>query len=216
VKAIVVVAALLVVGFALSPSAPPVRTVPSVDLNRYAGDWFEIARFPNRFQRGCLGDVRATYARRPDGRVEVVNRCRTTDGETEARGIARVVDDQSFARLKVRFAPAWLSFLPLVWGDYWIIGLAPDYSWAVVGDPGREYLWILARTPQLDGEPGAAARAVARNNGFDVTRLVPTPHTEHGRHDFVLPSEHLEAPGDPGRVGSSIADQPAELTNTTI
>jgi apolipoprotein D and lipocalin family protein len=162
------------------PSAPPVRTVPSVDLNRYAGEWFEIARFPNRFQRRCVGEVRATYTRRPDGRVEVVNRCRTTDGETEARGIARVVDEQSFARLKVRFAPAWLSFLPLVWGDYWIIGLAPDYSWAVVGDPGREYLWILARTPQLEGEPAAAARAAARNNGFDVTRLVPTPQTEHG------------------------------------
>jgi len=175
VKAIVVVAAVLVVGFALSPSAPPVRTVPSVDLNRYAGDWFEIARFPNRFQRGCLGDVRATYARRPDGRVEVVNRCRTTDGETEARGIARVVDDQSFARLKVRFAPAWLSFLPLVWGDYWIIGLAPDYSWAVVGDPGREYLWILARMPRLDAESMAAARTAALDNGFDVRRLVQTP-----------------------------------------
>ena len=200
-RTIDVVAALLVVSGALSASAPPVRTVPSVDLNQYAGDWFEIARFPNRFQRRCLGDVRATYARHPDGRVEVVNRCRTTDGETEARGIARVADEQSFARLKVRFAPAWLSFLPLVWGDYWIIGLAPDYSWAVVGDPGREYLWILARTPQLDDAAGAAARAVARNNGFDLTRLVPTPQTEHTPHDVVLPSEHLEAPGDPGRGG---------------
>ena len=200
-KAVDVVAAVLVVAGAQSPSAPPVRPVPSVDLNRYAGDWFEIARFPNRFQRGCLGDVRATYARRPDGRVEVVNRCRTTNGETEARGIARVADEQSFARLKVRFAPAWLSFLPLVWGDYWIIGLAPDYSWAVVGDPGREYLWILARTPQLDDEAGAAARAVARNNGFDVSRLVSTPHTDQGRHHFVLPSEHLDAPVDPGRGG---------------
>jgi apolipoprotein D and lipocalin family protein len=164
---------------AQATSAAPVRTVPSVDLNRYAGDWFEIARFPNRFQSRCVGDVRATYARRPDGRVEIVNRCRTTEGDIEARGVARVVDEQSFARLKVRFAPAWLSFLPLVWGDYWIIGLAPDYSWAVVGDPSREYLWILARTPQLDGEPGASARAAARNNGFDVRRLVPTPQTNH-------------------------------------
>jgi apolipoprotein D and lipocalin family protein len=183
------------------PSAPEVRTVPSVDLDRYAGDWFEIARYPNRFQRQCIGDVRASYARRPDGRVEVVNRCRTNDGETEARGIARVVDEQSFARLKVRFAPAWLSFLPLVWGDYWIIGLAPDYSWAVVGDPGREYLWILSRTPQLDGEGVAAARTAARNNGFDVTRLVPTPQTEQAAHDVVLASEHLEAAGAPGRGG---------------
>jgi lipocalin/uncharacterized protein YbjT (DUF2867 family)/ligand-binding SRPBCC domain-containing protein len=153
---------------------PPVRVVPFVDLDRYAGDWFEIARFPNRFQRQCVGDVRATYARRPDGRVDVVNRCRTAEGETEARGVARIVDERTFAKLKVRFAPAWLSWLPMVWGDYWIIGLAPDYSWAVVGDQDRDYLWILARAPHLDDASTAVAQAAARDNGFDVTRLVPT------------------------------------------
>jgi lipocalin len=155
---------------------PPVRTVSSVDLDRYAGEWFEIARFPNRFQRQCLGDVRATYARRPDGRIDVVNRCRTDEGETEARGVARIVDERTFAKLKVRFAPGWLSWLPMVWGDYWILGLAPDYSWAVVGDPNRDYLWILARTPHPDEASIAAARAAARDNGFDITRLVPTSH----------------------------------------
>jgi apolipoprotein D and lipocalin family protein len=153
---------------------PPVRVVPFVDLDRYAGDWFEIARFPNRFQRQCVGDVRTTYARRTDGRVDVVNRCRTAEGETEARGVARIVDERTFAKLKVRFAPAWLSWLPMVWGDYWIIGLAPDYSWAVVGDPDRDYLWILARAPHLDDASTAAAQAAARDNGFDVERLVPT------------------------------------------
>ena len=174
-------AALLVLAFAaLLPAGagaqvPPVRTVPSVDLNRYAGDWFEIARFPNRFQRQCLGDVRASYARRPDGRIDVVNRCRTADGQTEARGVARLVDEETAAKLEVRFAPAWLSWLPPVWGDYWVIGLAPDYSWAVVGDPGREYLWILARTPRLDAAATAAARGAAQANGFEVGRLVPTP-----------------------------------------
>jgi len=165
---------------AVAQTQTPVRTVPFVDLDRYAGGWFEIARFPNRFQYECVGDVRATYARRPDGRIDVVNRCRTAGGETEARGVARIVDEQAFARLKVRFAPAWLSFLP-VWGDYWIIGLAPDYSWAVVGNPGRDYLWILARTPQLDEQSTAAATAAARNNGFDVTRLVPTLQTKSSR-----------------------------------
>jgi apolipoprotein D and lipocalin family protein len=105
----------------------------------------------------------------------VVNRCRVPEGESQAQGVARIVDKQSFARLKVRFAPAWLSWLPMVWGDYWIIGLAPDYSWAVVGDPGRDYLWILARAPHLDEDSMAAARAVARQNGFDVGRLMPTP-----------------------------------------
>ena len=155
---------------------PPVRAVPLVDLNRYAGDWFEIARFPNRFQRQCAGDVRASYSRRPDGRIDVVNRCRTADGETVARGVARVVDEETFAKLQFRFAPSWLSWVPMVWGDYWVIGLAPDYSWAVVGDPGRDYLWILARAPRLDERSVAAARAAARDNGFDVERLVATSH----------------------------------------
>ena len=160
--------------------APPVRTVPFVDLNRYAGDWFEIARFPNRFQQQCVGDVRASYSRRADGRIDVVNRCRTADGQAQARGVARLVDDETHAKLKVRFAPAWLSWLPPVWGDYWIVGLAPDYSWAVVGDPGREYLWILARTPHVDAESMAAARTAAQGSGFNVGRLVQTPQ-EAGR-----------------------------------
>jgi apolipoprotein D and lipocalin family protein len=162
---------------AQAASSGDVRTVPFVDLERYLGDWFEIARYPNRFQRSCLGglgDVRATYARRPDGRLDVINRCRTADGWTEARGVARVVDERTFARLQVRFAPAWLSFVPYVWGDYWIIGLADDYSWAVVGSPDRNYLWILARSPQLDDQRLAAARAVVRANGFDLDRLQQT------------------------------------------
>jgi apolipoprotein D and lipocalin family protein len=172
--AVALVAATLPPAGAHAQTPPPVRAVPFVDLDRYAGDWFEIARFPNRFQRQCVGDVRATYARRPDARLDVVNQCRAAEGETEARGVARIVDERSFAKLKVRFAPAWLSWLPMVWGDYWIIGLAPDYSWAVVGDPGRDYLWILARAPHLDDDSLAAARAVARDNGFEVDRLMPT------------------------------------------
>jgi apolipoprotein D and lipocalin family protein len=176
-----VAAVTLAPAIARGQTPAPVRTVAFVDLNRYAGDWFEIARFPNRFQRQCLGDVRASYGRRPDGRLDVVNRCRTADGQTEARGVARIADEQTFARLKVRFAPAWLSWLPPVWGDYWIVGLAPDYSWAVVGDPGRDYLWILGRAPRLDDESAAAARAAARASGFDVERLVPTPQAGSGR-----------------------------------
>ena len=155
-----------------------VRTVPAVDLNRYAGDWFEIARFPNRFQRQCTGNVTASYARRADGRIDVVNRCRTSTGMEEARGVARVVDEKTNARLKVRFAPAFLSFLPSVWGDYWILALADDYSWVVVGSPDREYLWILARNPALDEASFARALAAARANGFDVDRLERTAQLE--------------------------------------
>ncbi|HVH27212.1 MAG TPA: lipocalin family protein [Vicinamibacterales bacterium] len=172
---VILLAALMLAG---PLQSEPVRTVDAVDLDRYLGDWFEIARFTNRFQRSCAGDVRATYARRPDGRIDVVNRCRTSDGRTiDARGVARVVDACTSAKLKVRFAPAFLSFMPFVWGDYWIVGLADDYSWAVVGSPDRAYLWILARARAMDAASLAAARAAARENGFDADRLVMTPQT---------------------------------------
>jgi apolipoprotein D and lipocalin family protein len=178
VVVLAIVTGLMAVANVDQPPAP-VRTVPTVDLDRYVGEWFEIARFPNRFQRTCASDVRADYARRTDGRLDVVNRCLTEDGGvTEARGIARVVDLDTSAKLKVRFAPAILSFLPFVWGDYWILGLADDYAWAVVGSPDRRYLWILARTPVLDAERFASALAAVRANGFDVERLMTTSHTE--------------------------------------
>jgi apolipoprotein D and lipocalin family protein len=155
----------------------PVRTVSAVDLDRYVGRWFEIARYPNRFQRRCASDVQATYARRADGRIDVVNQCRIADGSTiDAQGVARVVDGRTSAKLKVRFAPAALSWLPLVWGDYWILGLADDYSWAVVGSPDREYLWVLARTPDLDAARRTRVLAVVRANGFDPERLATTLH----------------------------------------
>ena len=163
---------------AASVQSEPVRTVEAVDLNRYLGEWFEIARFPNRFQRPCAVDVRASYSRRIDGRIDVINRCRGADGRPiEARGVARIVDARTSAKLKVRFAPAILSFLPLVWGDYWIVGLADDYSWAVVGSPDRAYLWILARVPALETARFDAARAAAQASGFDTDRLVMTRHT---------------------------------------
>ena len=152
----------------------PLRIVPSLDLNRYLGRWHEVARLPNRFQKQCVSDVVADYALRPDGRIDVLNTCRTGDGTTDqARGVARKAGDGSNnAVLQVRFAPAILSFLPKVWGDYWVIGLGPEYSWAVVGTPNRQYLWILSRTPTLSDAAYEQALEVARSNGFDVTKVV--------------------------------------------
>ena len=155
----------------------PVRTVEAVDLDRYLGDWFEIARLPNRFQKNCVSDVRAHDARRGDGRIDVINRCQTRDGLNEAQGVARVADRGTSAKLKVRFAPALLSWLPAVWGDYWILGLAGDYSWAVVGSPDRQYLWILARAPVIADDRFALALGAARDNGFDTARLEKTSQT---------------------------------------
>ncbi len=150
-------------------------TVKSVNLDRYVGKWYEVARFPNRFQTKCSGDVTAEYQKRNDGRIDVVNRCRKADGTfAQAVGIARIVDAGGNAKLKVRFAPAWLGWLPMLWGDYWIIGLAQDYSYAVVGEPGREYLWVLSRLPNMSEENYKTAVALAAEQGFDVKKLVRT------------------------------------------
>jgi apolipoprotein D and lipocalin family protein len=158
---------------------PPVKAVPSVDLQRYTGTWFEIARYPNVFQKSCAGDVTATYERRADGRIDVVNRCRRADGsENQAKGEARVVEGAGNARLKVRFAPGWLgAILPFVWADYWVIGLADDYRWALVGTPNRKYLWVLGRSATVDETDWSAAMAKAKENGFDTSRLERTRHS---------------------------------------
>ncbi len=151
------------------------KVVPSVDLQKYAGTWYEIARYPNKFQNDCAGDVTATYTVDEDG-IEVVNRCRKQSGEVmEAKGRARRASENGpNSKLKVRFAPAFLSFLPFVWGDYWIIDLAPDYSYAVIGDPGRKYLWILSRTKKLDDVVFAAILERIKLNGYDTTKLMIT------------------------------------------
>lgn len=169
---------LSIVLLALAMTPLEVKTVPRVDLERYAGRWYEIARFPNRFQDDCTGGVRATYTRRRDGRIDVLNECTTAKGAKSAAGIARVVDTATNAKLKVRFAPAWLSWLPAVWGDYWVIGLADDYSWAVVGDPSREYLWVLSRTPRMEDARYEEAVGRATANGFDTSKLRRTPQFE--------------------------------------
>ena len=163
-----------------SPQNQPLQVVPSIDLARYAGTWYEIARFPNRFQQTCVGDVTATYTLLDNGDVKVINRCRKDDGGwAEADGIARrLSEDEPNSKLQVRFAPAWLSFLPFVWGDYWVIDLADDYSCALVGGPDREYLWLLARTPSLDDSSYTRLLQTAREQGFDTLRLVRTSHSE--------------------------------------
>ena len=154
----------------------PLRVVPSVDPVRYAGRWYEIARLPNPFQNKCAGDVTADYAVRAGGGFDVLNRCRRADGTvTSAKGRARAADRRGpNSKLEVRFAPGYLSFLPFVWGDYQVIDLAPDYSYALVGEPGREYLWVLSRTPRMDEETYGRAVARAAAEGFDVSKLMKT------------------------------------------
>ncbi|MBK6335000.1 MAG: lipocalin family protein [Betaproteobacteria bacterium] len=156
-------------GGPLQAETPPVRSVDRVDLGRYVGKWYEIAAFPMFFQRRCVGDTTAEYAVRPDGALSVVNRCRTEQGFDEATGKAWTVDGTGNAQLEVQF------FWPFR-GDYWVIGLADDYQWAVVGNPNRKYLWVLARSPRPGrGSLDAALRA-ASAQGYDLTQLRYTEH----------------------------------------
>ena len=113
----------------------PLPVVGALDLTRYVGTWHEIARYPNYFERMCVRDVTANYTANADGTIRVVNACRKDDGTmTQVDGVARMVTAP--AKLQVRFAPDWLAWLPMVWANYWVIDLADDYSYAVVGEPG--------------------------------------------------------------------------------
>jgi len=167
----------------LGPPPPaelaPMTPVPALDLQRYAGVWYEIARLPNPFQAKCARSVVVRYGLRDDGRLDVVNECAETDGRIHrASGVARLADPKGPpSKLKVRFAPAFLSFLSAVWGDYWVIDLAPDYSYAVVGEPKRQYLWILSRSPRMP-EPLYAEILERAARLYDVSKVVRTEQVE--------------------------------------
>lgn len=154
----------------------PLQVVAPVDLKRYAGLWYEQARLPNRFQQQCSGPVTAEYTPLPDGTLQVRNRCTRADGQQdESIGRARSVPVAGLpgaGRLEVRFAPEWLGWLPLVWGDYWILKLDRDYQVALVGTPDRSLLWVLSRVPQLNEGAISTELEYARTLGFDIDRVL--------------------------------------------
>lgn len=150
----------------------PLEVVKKVDLDRYLGKWYEIASFPQSFQKGCNCST-AEYFKTDKGYIRVLNTCKkgSPDGETKtADGKAWVVDTNTNAKLEVSF------FWPFK-GDYWIIDLADDYSYAVVGHPNREYLWILSRTPQMDVTIYNVILDKIINMGFDISKLNKTVQT---------------------------------------
>ncbi len=150
----------------------PLSTVDQVDLQRYAGTWYEIARLPQWFQRGCYNTT-ATYSVNDNGTVKVINRCqREDDAASVAEGEARVLPGSGNAKLKVRFDNWFSRLLPKVAeGNYWIIALDKDYRTVVVGEPGRDYLWILAREPRLAEDEYQALVSLAEEKGFPVDDL---------------------------------------------
>lgn len=174
--------ALLQINASVNAQATPaaalqaVKTIPSIDVARYLGTWYEIAKFPNWFQRKCLSGTNANYQLKEDGNVKVTNRCKVEGGEmAQAIGTARQIGGATSPKLEVRFAPDWLAILPFVWGDYWVIDLDPQYQLAAVSDPRREYLWILSRTPKVNQKSydDLLQRLVAQQ--FDLTQLSLTP-----------------------------------------
>ncbi len=170
-KAGIRIAAMLIALFLVGcASRPPLATVPSVDLKRYEGRWFEIAKYPNWFQRGCASDTVAQYSPLPDGAIQVVNRCKQADGQfREASAVATVVPGSGNAKLKVRFGRSPIA------GDYWIIGLdEKNYSWALVGHPWRQFLWILAREPRLDNATYESIVTLAESQGYSRARIERT------------------------------------------
>lgn len=177
----------------LDPAKQPLASLASVDLDRYQGVWHQIALYPNRFQKSCASNTRATYSPLPSGLVKVTNQCRGQDGkEMQAEGFARPAATATLsqatntnssagallspAQLQVRFAPEWLSWLPMVWGNYWVIQLAPDYRYAVVGEPQREFLWVLAREQQLASADWATIESRLKEQGYDPSKLVREKH----------------------------------------
>ncbi len=146
--------------------APEVTTVAHVDLSRYVGLWYEVAKIPNRFQKQCARGTTAEYTLREDGRITVANRCYEENGDLdEAEGLARIVDPATNAKLEVSFV-SFLGWRPF-WGDYWVIGLDEEYRWAIVGTPDRKYGWVLARTPTLDDDTLEEVFAIIERNGYD-------------------------------------------------
>ncbi|WP_414474643.1 lipocalin family protein [Microvirga sp. M2] len=166
--------------------ASPVAAIPSLDLNRYLGKWYEICRLPLKWEDEAATDVTARYSLEDNGTVHVDNRCFDEEGKpTQAVGAATPVNEGK-SQLKVSFLPEGLRWIPFMKGDYWVLKLDPDYRLALVGTPDRDHLWLLAREPRVDGREKEAYLAEARRQGFDLSRLITPRHTGRDVTDALL------------------------------
>jgi apolipoprotein D and lipocalin family protein len=160
------VAGLAAVAWIIKDKDEPLETVGHVDLERYLGKWYEIARFPQSFEEGCSYST-AEYSLNEDGSIKVINTCLKNGDIDIAEGKATIADKKTNAKLNVQF-------IPIFKGKYWIIALAPDYSYAMVGHPNRKYLWILSRTPEMNSQTYNYLLVQAAAKGFDVRKLLKT------------------------------------------
>jgi len=158
-----VAAVFVTIGCSAGEPKTTLTTVKQVDLQRYSGMWYELASYPQFFERGC-SKVKATYTPK-DGYVEVFNQSIKKGKQNDIKGKAFVVNHSGNAKLKVQF------FWPFK-GNYWIIDLADDYSWALVSDPNRKTLWILSRSPKMDEVLYNSLIAKLVNRGFEKQKIV--------------------------------------------
>ncbi len=173
---IVIVLAAAIAASAQSRKPTDVKTVALVDLKQYSGKWFEIAKYPIKFQKHCVGNTTVTYTLKSNGRLEILNECVKKDGSADsAKAEGKVADKVSNAKLKVWFASERLSFLPLPWAKYWIIDLDPKYEYAVIGEPKREYLWVLSRKAEMSDVTYQGILRRIEAMGYNPGRLEKTP-----------------------------------------
>lgn len=153
----------------------PLATVEKVELDKYLGTWYEVARKPLQFQNKCDRDVTATYTLNENGNVKVDNRCLKKDGsQTQSVGEAYIQNPPYNSKLKVSFLPEAIRWIPVGRGDYWILKLDDNYQTVLVGEPKRKYMWVLSRTPQPDPAVINEYLDYAKSVGFDLSDLIQT------------------------------------------
>ncbi|KPN72171.1 lipocalin family protein [Neisseria sp. 83E34] len=161
---------------AYSADLPPLQTVPQLDLERYAGQWYEIARLPMPYQNQCASDVTATYRPNSNKTISVTNRCKQADGSWSiAEGLAKPKNAEN-TKLSVTFLPKTVRWLPIGKAPYWVMALDEHYQTAMIGQPDRKYLWLLSRKPTMEEAVYQAYLQQAQQQGYDLSNLIRTKH----------------------------------------
>ncbi len=177
-KSVFAATALAIISLSFTAQAETVapQAVNQVDIQQYAGKWYEIAHLPMYFQRKCVSNITAQYSVNADQSMGVLNRCRIATGEMiSSEGVA-YAQNEGNSKLKVSFLPKGLRWLPLTKGHYWVLRVDPEYKVALVGGPSNKYLWILSREPQLDEATYQSYLETAKHYGYDVTQLIKLAH----------------------------------------
>lgn len=154
------------------------KTVDKVELDRYLGVWYEVARKPLYFQNKCDRDVTATYTLNENGNIDVDNKCYDKDGKvTQSLGEAYVQNAPFNTKLKVSFLPSVIRWLPVGRGDYWVLKIDEQYQTVLVGEPRRKYMWVLSRNPHPSEAVVNEYLEYAKSVGYDLNDLIKTTQT---------------------------------------